>query len=198
MFTCTSVFVGVCGDCLVCFCICVRVCACVVAFVYTFTLAFACECVRVWEAALVCVLVCASVFSCTSMCICIIMLVHVCGCVHARDYISASSCAHVWLHSCTHVHVLLLVCVCVCVFVCVCVGGWVVAPLVCGVCVERQRSLVPILYRLLISECVVAKYFLFLFSSRESIPWFLSVPRGRTRPPHMSRYLCVYTISYSL
>ena len=50
-----------------------------------------------------------------------------------------------------------------------------VAPLVCGVCVERQRSLVPILYRLLISECVVAKCFLFLFSSRESIPWFLSV-----------------------
>ena len=71
-------------------------------------------------------------------------------------------------------------CVCVClplpvwmwVHKCVCV----VAPLVCGVCVERQRSLVPILYRLLISECVVAKCFLFLFSSRESIPWFLSVP----------------------
>ena len=83
----------------------------------------------------------------------------------------------------------------VCVCVCVCV--WVVAPLVCGVCVERQRSLVPILYRLLISECVVAKCFLSLFSSRESIPWFLSVPRGRTRPPHMSRYLCVLTISYS-
>ena len=35
-----------------------------------------------------------------------------------------------------------------------------VAPLVCGVCVERQRSLVPILYKLLISECVVAKCFL--------------------------------------
>ena len=125
---CACVFVGGCGDCLVCVCVCVythmtsaSVCACMVAFVHT----------------------------------------------HTRLFMS----------------------------VCVCV--WVVAPLVCGVCVERQRSLVPILYRLLISEFVVAKCFLFLLSSRESIPWFLSVPRGRTRPPHMSRYLCVYTISCS-
>ena len=91
-------------------------------------------------------------------------------------------------------------CECGCDTVCMWVietSVWVVAPLVCGVCVEKQMSLVPILYRLLISECVVAKCFLFLFSSRESIPWFLSVPRGRTRPPHMSRYPCVYTISYS-
>ena len=110
--------------------------------------------------------------------------------MRTHDYISASAslCVCVHVHKCTCAFT-----ACVCVSVCV----WVVAPLVCGMCVERQRSLVPILYRLLISECVVAKCFLFLFSSRESIPWFLSVPRGRTRPPHMSRYLCVYTISYS-
>ena len=131
-------------------------------------------------------------YICTSLCwaflcMCIIC---VCGCVYVRLLrvcvclcVCVCVCVRVWLHSYT----------CVCVCVCVCV----VVPLVCGVSVERQRSLVPILYRLLISECVVAKCFLFLFSSRESIPWFLSVPRGRTRPPHMSRYLCVYTISYS-
>ena len=124
---------------------------------------------------------CMCMFTCTSMCM-------------------------AWLYVYTPVFMGVGVCLCVCMCgctgtyifacVCVCVGVWVVAPFVCGVCVERQRSLVPILYRLLISECVVAKCFLFLFSSRESIPWFLSVPRGRTRPPHMSRYLCVYTISY--
>ena len=112
-------------------------------------------------------------------------------CVCAHDYISASASVRACVCTCTCIRAHLYMCFCLCVCV------WVVAPLVCGVCVERQRSLVPILYRLLISECVVAKCFLFLFSSRESIPWFLSVPRGRTRPPHMSRYLCVYTISYS-
>ena len=111
----------------------------------------------------------------------------VCGFVHD---VCLCVCMYVYVafvHTCT--------CAFACVYVCECV--WVEAPLVCGVCVERQRSLVPILYRLLISECVVAKCFSFLFSSRESIPWFLSVPRGRTRPPHMSRYLCVYTVRYS-
>ena len=135
---------------------------------------------------------------CVCVCVCVCVWV-VAPLVCAHHYVSASAsvcvCVHVWLHLCTHVHMYLHFKLCVCVCVCVCV--WVVAPLVCGVCVERQRSLVPILYRLLISEYVVAKCFLFLFSSRESIPWFLSVPRGRTRPPHMSRYLCVYTISYS-
>ena len=115
---------------------------------------------------------------CVWVCVCTIIT-----CLRLPLCVCVCVCVRVWLHSYT----------CVCVCVCVCV----VVPLVCGVCVERQRSLVPILYRLLISECVVAKCLLFLFSSRESIPWFLSVPRGRTRPPHMSRYLCVYTISYS-
>ena len=118
-------------------------------------------------------------------------------CTHIIVSASVCVCVHAW--GCIRAHMLRLpLCACTFACVCVCVCVWVVAPLVCGVCVERQRSLVPILYRLLISECVVAKCFLFLFSSRESIPWFLSVPRGRTRPPHMSRYLCVYTISYSL
>ena len=146
----------------------------------------------------VCVCVCAPVPVCDLTGLSERMVTVVCV---ARDYISASVCVCMYMFGCIRVHMYvrfcLLACECVCVCVCVCMGGWVVAPLMCGVCVERQRSLVPILYRLLISECVVAKCFLFLFSSRKSIPWFLSVPRGRTRPPHMSRYLCVYTISYS-
>ena len=146
-----------------------------------------CVCVGRWAGGRVEAAVYASVFTyyiqSTAFCASVFVCVGVC--THVITFLCLPLCVPV--HTCT------------CTFACVCecVCGWVIAPLVCGVCVERQSSLVPILYRLLISECVVAKCFLFLFSSRESIPWFLSVPRGRTRPPHMSRYLCVYTISYS-
>ena len=174
-----------------CVCMCTHVaCLCIHVYMYIHV-GHACACVFVGGDCLVCVGVCAHVitFLCLPLCVCV--CVCTCGCPCAHMY--TRFCLRVWVCVCAWVVARLVCGVCVCVCVC----GWVVAPLVCGVCVERQRSLVPILYRLLISECVVAKCFLFLFSSRESIPWFLSVPRGRTRPPHMSRYLCVYTISYS-
>ena len=57
----------------------------------------------------------------------------------------------------------------------------------------RGRGLLYILYRLLLSECVVAMCFLFLFSSRESIPWFLSVPQRKDQTTsHVQVPVCVH------
>ena len=120
---------------------------------------------------------------------------------------SASACVGVRLCVCLHT----FVCIPMCLSVSLCcwavtVLGWCGCMHVCVsdyvfTCVHVWlHSCANVHVLLLVSVCVcvgVAKCFLFLFSSRESIPWFLSVPRGRTRPPHMSRYLCVYTISYS-